>query len=124
MEEEIGDLPQGFHPFGRRTASDGVFEFGDDRVSRLLHHGGQSFLLDVEWVRADNDGPSLTPALKTGSGRNTDWLHLEQAITSSDHRATCRRGARLAWLFELLYQACCAARGGSLHEIAFIRRSS
>ena len=41
MEEEIGDLPQGFHPLGRRTASYGFFEFGDDRVSRLLHHSGQ-----------------------------------------------------------------------------------
>ena len=30
MEEQIGDLPQGFHPLGRRTASDGVFEFGDN----------------------------------------------------------------------------------------------
>ncbi len=40
-EKEIGNLPQGFHPLGRRTASDGIFEFGDNRVRRLLHHCGQ-----------------------------------------------------------------------------------
>ncbi len=41
IEEKIRDLPQGFHPLGRRAASDGVFKFGDDRMSRLLHHSGQ-----------------------------------------------------------------------------------
>ena len=49
IEEEIGDLPQGFHPLGRRAASDGVFEFGDDRVSRLLHHCGQPCWLLKGW---------------------------------------------------------------------------
>ena len=41
IEEEISDLPQGVHPLGRRAASDGVLKFGDDRMSRLLHHSGQ-----------------------------------------------------------------------------------
>ena len=41
MEEEIGDLPQGFDPFGRRAGSDGVFEFGDDRIGGLLRRSGQ-----------------------------------------------------------------------------------
>ncbi len=30
IEEQIGDLPQGFHPSGRRAASDGIFKFGND----------------------------------------------------------------------------------------------
>ena len=37
IEEQIGDLPQGVDAFGGRTVSDSVFEFGDNRVGRLLH---------------------------------------------------------------------------------------
>ncbi len=61
IEEEIGDLPEGVDPFGRRTASDGVFEFGDDRMGRLLH-GGSLFVVSISGCTMAERG--LTPALK------------------------------------------------------------
>ena len=47
IEEEVGHLPQGFDPPGRRSASYGIFEFDDNRVSRLLRHVGSLFVVSI-----------------------------------------------------------------------------
>jgi hypothetical protein len=41
VEKQIGYLSQRLDPSGRGAASDGIFEFGNDRMGRLLHHCGQ-----------------------------------------------------------------------------------
>ncbi|WP_249142329.1 hypothetical protein [Bradyrhizobium sp. AUGA SZCCT0160] len=47
IEEEIGDLTQGFDASGWRSTPYGIFEFGDNRVSRLLRHCGGLFVVST-----------------------------------------------------------------------------
>ena len=86
IEKEIGHLSQGIDPAGRRTASDGVFEFGYDRVSRLLHHCGQPVCCFNSRLHiADR---RLTPALK--------WNRVEIQNDRCANRQTSRRRYRTA----------------------------
>ena len=41
VEKKVGDLPQRFDALHRSAVSHGIFELGDDRMGRLLHHYGQ-----------------------------------------------------------------------------------
>jgi hypothetical protein len=41
VEKKISDPPQGIDALRRSAVSHGIFEFGDDRMGRLLHHYGQ-----------------------------------------------------------------------------------
>ena len=91
VEKEIGDLSEGFHPSGGRTASYGVLEFGDDRMSRLLH-GGSLLLWLLQGFGPDNGGSTVTSGLRRKPPPGAAGFAKDNKMPSRDrHRATCRR---------------------------------